>query len=157
MAKRRIFTVCFLRKDEEILLGLKKRGFGMGKWNGFGGKVEVGETIEEGAKREMLEEASISVVQMEKFAKVDFTFEGKEEIMEVHFFNALKWTGEPEESEEMRPEWFPINKIPFKKMWADDLFWFPLYLAGQKFEGNFHFNENNEVLNHTLKVVPDIL
>jgi hypothetical protein len=23
----------------EILLGLKKRGFGVGKWNGFGGKL----------------------------------------------------------------------------------------------------------------------
>lgn len=23
----------------EILLGMKKRGFGCGKWNGFGGKV----------------------------------------------------------------------------------------------------------------------
>ena len=25
--------------SREVLLGMKKRGFGTGKWNGFGGKV----------------------------------------------------------------------------------------------------------------------
>jgi len=28
-----------------MLLGLKKRGFGKDKWNGFGGKVEANESI----------------------------------------------------------------------------------------------------------------
>lgn len=150
MAKRKLLTVCFLRKGGKILLGMKKRGFGMGKWNGFGGKVEVGETIEEAAKREVLEEISVSVFEIEKFAQIDFTFEEKEEILEVHFFEAKEWTGEPEESEEMRPEWFPFDKIPYKKMWADDKYWFPLYIAGKKFEGNFHFNKNDEVLEYKL-------
>ncbi|CAN0505072.1 unnamed protein product, partial [Ectocarpus sp. 12 AP-2014] len=35
--------------SKEILLGMKKRGFGEGKWNGFGGKVESGESVEEAA------------------------------------------------------------------------------------------------------------
>jgi 8-oxo-dGTP diphosphatase / 2-hydroxy-dATP diphosphatase len=34
-----------------VLLGLKKKGFGKGKWNGFGGKVEKNETILEAAIR----------------------------------------------------------------------------------------------------------
>ena len=29
-------------KNEKVLLGRKKRGFGMGKWNGFGGKMDPG-------------------------------------------------------------------------------------------------------------------
>ena len=37
--------------DKQILLGLKKRGFGEGKWNGFGGKVQPGESIAQGAIR----------------------------------------------------------------------------------------------------------
>ncbi|CAN0403706.1 unnamed protein product, partial [Ectocarpus sp. 8 AP-2014] len=44
----------------EILLGMKKRGFGEGKWNGFGGKVESGESVEEAAKRELMEEAGLT-------------------------------------------------------------------------------------------------
>jgi 8-oxo-dGTP diphosphatase/2-hydroxy-dATP diphosphatase len=30
---------------------MKKRGFGVGRWNGFGGKVEKQETILDEAKR----------------------------------------------------------------------------------------------------------
>ncbi|MDD5050845.1 MAG: 8-oxo-dGTP diphosphatase [Candidatus Pacebacteria bacterium] len=150
MKKKKILTLCLFRKDEKILLGMKKRGFGAGRWNGFGGKVEVGETIEEAACREVLEEISVSVSEIEKFATIDFSFEGKEEVLEVHFFTALKWTGEPEESEEMRPEWFEIDEIPFKKMWDGDKYWYPLYLAGKKFKGKFHFDERDKVLEYEL-------
>ena len=37
--KRKILTLVFLREGTRVLLGMKKRGFGVGKWNGFGGKV----------------------------------------------------------------------------------------------------------------------
>lgn len=37
----------------KVLLGLKKRGIGEGFYNGFGGKCEVGETIRQGAHREV--------------------------------------------------------------------------------------------------------
>ena len=40
---------------------MKKRGFGVGKWNGFGGKVEAGETVVEAAAREVTEECGYSV------------------------------------------------------------------------------------------------
>src|SRR3989338_6433965 len=63
---RKILTLCLVQKDGRVLLGMKKRGFGMGKWNGFGGKVDAGETVEEAAKRELFEEAGISVVNIEK-------------------------------------------------------------------------------------------
>ena len=46
--KKKVLTLVYIRDDENILLGLKKRGFGTGKWNGFGGKVQPGETILEG-------------------------------------------------------------------------------------------------------------
>ncbi|MDD5068769.1 MAG: 8-oxo-dGTP diphosphatase [Candidatus Pacebacteria bacterium] len=148
--KRKLLTVCLFRKDGEVLLGMKKRGFGMGRWNGFGGKVEVGETIEEAAMREVLEEISVSVSEIEKFAEILFSFEGKEEVLDVHFFSALKWTGEPKESEEMKPKWFPVDKIPYKKMWSDDEYWFPLFLAGKKFKGKFHFDTRDKVLEYEL-------
>ncbi|HMS91425.1 MAG TPA: NUDIX domain-containing protein, partial [Candidatus Absconditabacterales bacterium] len=43
----------------QILLGMKKRGFGMGNRNGFGGKNHEGETIIQTALRELSEEAGI--------------------------------------------------------------------------------------------------
>jgi len=39
--------------EGKIILGMKKRGFGVGRWNGFGGKVEEGETIGDAAHREL--------------------------------------------------------------------------------------------------------
>lgn len=122
----------------------------MGKWNGFGGKVESGETVEEAAKREVFEEVGISVAELEKFATAEFILPKVKEILEIHFFKAVKWSGEPQESEEMKPEWFSVDKIPFNKMWDGDKYWYPLYLAGRKFHGRFHFDKNDKVLEYEL-------
>ena len=52
MSTRKVLTLALVKNQAgEILLGLKKRGFGVGKWNGFGGKVEPGETIPQAAAR----------------------------------------------------------------------------------------------------------
>ena len=58
---KKILTLVFLREDCRVLLGMKKRGFGAGKWNGFGGKIETGETITEAAVREVKEECGYIV------------------------------------------------------------------------------------------------
>ena len=47
----KLLTLLFVLEPGRVLLGMKKRGFGVGRWNGFGGKVQEGETIEEGAIR----------------------------------------------------------------------------------------------------------
>ena len=49
--QNKLLTLLFVLKPGKVLLGYKKRGFGVGRWNGFGGKVQQGETIEEAAKR----------------------------------------------------------------------------------------------------------
>lgn len=47
-------TLCFpVRPDGKLLLGRKKRGFGVSKWNGFGGKIEAGEDFLQCAVREL--------------------------------------------------------------------------------------------------------
>ncbi len=48
---RKVLTLVLIRKLNEVLLGYKKRGFGVNKWNGFGGKVEAKEGIYEAAAR----------------------------------------------------------------------------------------------------------
>ncbi len=50
-----------LMRDGEILLAMKKRGFGVGKWNGAGGKVTDGETVEAAAIREFQEEIGVMI------------------------------------------------------------------------------------------------
>lgn len=147
---KKILTLCIIHNHPKVLLGMKKRGFGAGKWNGFGGKVETGETIEEAAKREVCEEAGIRVADIEKVGHINFEFVGDPVTLEVHVFKAGSFSGEPTEGEEMKPQWFHKDKIPFDQMWPDDKHWFPLFLAGKKFKGKFVFEGHNKIIEHSL-------
>lgn len=145
---KKILTLCMIYNDSQILLGMKKRGFGAGKFNGFGGKVEIEESLENAAQRELKEEAGIIAKDLRKRGILHFRFEGEKETLEMHIFSASRFEGEPKESEEMKPEWFQLDKIPFDKMWLDDKFWFPFLLAGKNFQGYFLFRGHNEILSH---------
>ena len=145
-------TLTLIHQHPHLLLGMKKRGFGAGRWNGFGGKLNLGEDIIDAAKREVEEEAGIKIIgNMERCGIIDFSWVGKPEILEVHVFRANEFSGEPTESEEMRPQWFHVNEIPFTEMWADDPHWLPLFLSGKTFRGNFVFDENDKVLDLKLE------
>lgn len=150
---RKILTLCVVNDGSRVLLGMKKRGFGMGRWNGFGGKVTEGETIERAALRELHEEAGIKATNLEKRGLLTFAFEGDPQILEVHVFAVPYFTGVPSESEEMQPQWFSHRVIPFDAMWPDDKHWFPLLLAGKNFKGEFNFRGMDTILNYQLKEV----
>lgn len=153
---KKILTLCIVHKNSQVLLGMKKRDFGAGRWNGFGGKVFDGEKIEDAAKREFLEEAGIEVQDIEKLGIIDFEFKGNPEILEVHFFKADSFLGEPIETEEMKPMWWHVDKIPFNEMWPDDIYWMPLFLASKKFKGRVLFGESDIILEHELEEVVNI-
>ena len=150
---RKILTLAIIQKGNKVLLGMKKRGFGEGRWNGFGGKVEGEETIEEAAKREILEEAGITVPNVWEVGIIEFEFKGNPEVLEVHIFRAHDFEGRPKETEEMRPAWFGVKEIPFHQMWPDDAHWFPLFLAGKKFQGRFLFDGFDTIKSKELTVV----
>ncbi len=130
------------------MLGFKKRGFGASLWNGFGGKVHPQETIEEACLRELKEESNLDAISLFKCAILDFWFEEKTEILQVHVFRADKFLGDPVESEEMRPQWFELDKIPFNDMWPDDRYWIPLIIQGKKVYGQFYFRGMNLLRYH---------
>lgn len=147
---KKTLTLCFAYDDSRVLLGMKKRGFGAGRWNGFGGKVHNGETIEDAAKREFREESGILPTAISRRGTLTFIFEGDPVALEVHVFAADTYEGEYEETEEMAPKWFLHGEIPFDSMWPDDIFWLPLFLAGKKFKGEFIFADSNTLIKHSL-------
>lgn len=153
MFTSKLLTLVVVVQPGRVLLGMKKRGFGAGRWNGFGGKVQAGETIEDGARRELHEESSLTVDELEKVGNIKFEFVGDTELLDVHIFRADSYNGEPTESEEMRPQWFDSHQIPFSQMWPDDIFWFPLLLQKKKFLGYFKFQGHDVILSHTLEEV----
>ncbi|MDD3487121.1 MAG: 8-oxo-dGTP diphosphatase [Candidatus Moranbacteria bacterium] len=150
----KITTLCLAYKHPKILLGLKKRGFGEGRWNGYGGKVEKGETLEENVVREMQEECGITPTKFENRGVMYFEFsEIPDQVYEVNLFLIEEYIGEPVETEEMKPQWFGVSDLPWDKMWDDDRIWYLLFLEGKKFEGNFLFDGNEKVIRHEIEVI----
>ncbi len=147
---KKIQTLCLIYKHPQILLGMKKRGFGVGKWNGYGGKPQGDETVEEAIKRELTEEAGINVLDIDKVGLMEFYYGDDEDYLEVHIFKSYDFEGEIVESEEMKPEWFHIDDLPFDSMWPDDRHWMPLFLAGKRFKGKFIFDKENNILEKEL-------
>ncbi|TMW59262.1 hypothetical protein Poli38472_004331 [Pythium oligandrum] len=141
----------------QVLLGMKKRGFGMGKWNGFGGKVDPTDvSVVAAAAREIEEEANVHVKEndLKERGILMFTFEGGKEILEVHVFLTTNFDGEPSESEEMRPQWYDEEELPFDTMWEDDRIWLPHVLNGKAVYGHFHFSsDENSLVHHELDIM----
>lgn len=150
-------TLCLLMKEGEILLAMKKRGFGVGKWNGAGGKFdpEKGDkSILDAVVREVREEIGVEVKNPEKFGLFHFKFPHKPEWnQDVHLFLVKEWQGNPEESEEMMPKWFSLNEIPYDKMWDDDKLWLPHILKGERLKADFIFEQGDKIVKHNIKIV----
>ena len=150
---KQITTLVLVFQGNKILLGMKKRDFGAGRWNGFGGKVNDGEGIEQAAKRELLEESGIEAEEIEQFATIIFNYLHKDKIVETHLFKVTKWQGKPTESDEMLPQWFDQDQLPFEQMWPDDKYWVPYFLKNRKFVANFIFKDYEIILRHEITEV----
>jgi len=141
-------VLTFIRREGQILLILKKRGLGSGKFNAPGGRLEPGETPEQAAVRETQEEVGLTPTGLCPAGRLDFAFTDGYSLR-CHVFTASGHTGELTETDEAAPFWYPDDDIPYGKMWSDDRLWIPLMLAGRPFRASFVFDADL-MLWHTL-------
>jgi 8-oxo-dGTP pyrophosphatase MutT (NUDIX family) len=145
-------TLCLLVRGnppDQVLLGRKKAGFGVGKYGGFGGKVEAHETVATAAVRELEEETGVRVSEkdLQPMGRLTFLFPAKPAWSQVvHVFLVSNWDGDPVESTEMSPDWFAVDEIPFEQMWQDCAHWLPRTLAGERVRATFTFQADNETI-----------
>jgi 8-oxo-dGTP pyrophosphatase MutT (NUDIX family) len=146
-------TLCFLVRDTQVLLAMKKRGFAQGKWNGTGGKMEAKDnSIKETAIRETNEEISVTPTSLKFAATLNFYHLGNPEGgQQVTVFLSDKWKGEPTESEEMAPMWFEYDELPYDQMWEDDKHWLPRVLNNERIEGDFLFDKNQALIEQDIR------
>lgn len=148
----RAATLVYCLRNDLVLLGMKKRGFGTGKLNGYGGKVHEGETIEQAAIRELKEETNVDAKteDLKKMAEIDFYFpdapKEKNWDQTVHVYVLTNWHGEPQETEEMKPEWHNSKMLPKDKMWVADPHWLPKVLNGEKLKASITFGKLGETI-----------
>lgn len=150
----KICTLVYVIDDQErVLLGRKKRGFGLGKWNGPGGKLEEGETIEECAIRECKEEVDVDLHEVQYMGYMDHFFADSDvHDLQVHVFLSRSFSGNAKETPELEPHWFSLEEIPLNQMWDDDRYWLHDCLQGKKQFLRFWF-EGEKVVRY--EEIPD--
>jgi 8-oxo-dGTP diphosphatase len=130
--------LCLIRRrgegGPEVLLGLKKSGFGLGKWVGLGGHIEAGEKPVAAAVREVAEESGLVVAAdaLQHLASIEFRFPARpswDQTADV--FVTSVYQGEATESDEIAPRWFGEDALPLSLMWDDAKYWLPRVLAGE--------------------------
>lgn len=146
MEKRRVLntTLALIMDGDKILLGEKKRGFAKGTFNGIGGKQDPGESIYEAMVRETQEEIGVTPLGGEIVGNINFInilYKGERVDINLSIFRCTDFEGEIKETEEMIPDWFSKDNMPYDKMLPDDVSWFPLVMEGKNIKGTIEYGE----------------
>lgn len=136
-------TLIYVVSDDKVLLARKTRKVNVGKWTGYGGKIDEGETELECAKRELESESGLKIKteSLQKVGIIDF-FNSETDVWRVHTYIIDEFEGEPVATDEMdEPKWFDIEDLNFDMMPWSDVYWLPLILKyNKKIEVEVHQN-----------------
>lgn len=135
-------VICYIFKDDKVLLINKKTGLGAGKVNAPGGRIEPAEMAIEAAVREVQEETGLTPLNLKEVGQLSFIFKDGYSLKGIVYF-ADDCTGDMGETEEADPFWQSVDEIPYDKMWVDDKLWLPLAMSGKYIRGRFIFDGDN--------------
>lgn len=128
-------TLCYIFRGEECLLlhrNKKEEDPSAGKWIGVGGKLEEGESPEDGVLRETLEETGLTLTDYRYRGVVTFVsdqWEGEY----MHLFTATGFEGEVSHCEEGTLVWRPFQDLFHLPCWAGDIIFLKELLVNPQF------------------------
>jgi len=138
----KLATLCYIRNDNHTLMlhrVKKKNDYHEGKWNGLGGKFELGETPEECAIREIEEESGLIVKELKLKGFITFPmFDGKDDWY-VFVFVIDKFEGELIDSPEGNLEWIPNEQLLKINLWDGDKIFIPWLDEEKFFSAKFNY------------------
>jgi len=106
--------VIVMNKDGKVMLLKRMNAHGKGMWGGAGGHLENGESFEECARRETLEELGVTIKNVRLASVANLTSHPPKHYVDIGFVAELD-EGEPTR---MEPEkcseigWFDIDDLP---------------------------------------------
>jgi len=128
----------------------KENDYHEGKWNGLGGKFEPGETPEECAIRELLEESGLHVTNPELRGMLTFpAFDGVDDWY-AFVFVAREFTGELIDSPEGDLAWIDDDKVLDLNLWPGDKIFIPWLNQERFFSGKFNY-ANGEFVDYSVQ------
>lgn len=100
----------------------------LGKYNGLGGKLDSGEDVVQGMRREIREEAGIECEEMSLAGTISWPGFGKQgEDWFGFVFRIMRFTGSPLKSNpEGELEWIDVEKVATLPLWDGDKYFLPL-------------------------------
>lgn len=145
-------TLLYVVKDGKVLLGKKLRGFGEGKVNGAGGKVQENESLGEAMLRETKEEFGIIPKNYKQVGNILYDeFNGDKKLyFDTAIFVASDYEGEPKTSDEMMPIWYNKNNLPYEDMFGDDIYWLENILNGKRVNARFEFDKDFNIVSKNI-------
>lgn len=142
--KKIIATLVIVEDTEKnsLLMIKHNRGVNQGFYNFPGGKLDAGETPEQGAVREVKEETGIDATRLKNIGLLDFPTMN----FEVHVFYSDEFQGALiENSEEVNVFWQDKDHVPISEMRDADKIWVPEALSGQDVNYRFFYDEKFNV------------
>ncbi|WP_225437346.1 8-oxo-dGTP diphosphatase [Arthrobacter sedimenti] len=147
----RCVVLCFLFRSRgggrEVLLGLKRTGFGTGRVVALGGKIDGRESAVEAAVREVAEESGIELGrgELRDAGCITWSFPAQPAWnMAAFLFTADAGSKPPVASEEIEPRWYAVDGIPWTGMWQDAPYWIPALLEGRRIDAHIVMDSDNE-------------
>lgn len=129
-------TLCYIERDGKYLMLLrnkKQNDPNEGKWIGVGGKLEKGETPEECARREIMEETGLRATSLVHWGDVYFHSDVWEsEIMRL--FLVTEFEGELCECGEGELHWKDKEEIFDLNLWDGDRIFLKYLINGRRFD-----------------------
>ena len=144
----KLATLCYLRNGHKTLMihRIKKANdMHQGKWNGVGGKLEPGESPEECARREILEETGLFVKHLEWKGLLTFPGFSNDEDWYAFVFVAREFDGQLIESPEGNLEWIDNDRLLTLPLWEGDRIFLPWLDRDDFFSGKFTYADGRLV------------
>ena len=148
----KLATICYVDNGKEFLLlhrNKKPNDVHAGKWIGVGGKLEKGETPQECAVREILEETGLRVNKPVLKGIITFPDFTPDNDWYTYVFKVTEFEGDLIDCDEGTLEWVPYEEILSKPTWEGDHTFLSWILEDKPFfSAKFSYKGEKLVENH---------
>jgi 8-oxo-dGTP diphosphatase len=154
--KTQIATLCYIKQNGKTLMlhRIKKANdVHEGKWNGLGGKAGPGESPEECARREILEESGLRAHSLDLRGFLTFPEFTPGKDWYVFVFHVHDFDGDLIDSPEGRLAWIPDDEILGLNLWEGDRIFLPWLDGPDFFSGKFEY-QDGQLASHAVSFYP---